>query len=155
MTLGVAATVMLPQGDADDDANTSLGVRATFAYAFTPYVAALASFDYVMVNADRGVVGAGTDLHFHAFDVGARFTLPQPGAVQPFGELLFGPHSYGADSSAGSDSHRDIGYRLGGGAMVLLGGNAKLVAELAYTTATIDHASIESFALEGGVGWAL
>lgn len=69
------ATLVLPQADADRFSGTSPGLRLVSAYWFTPHVAAIGSFDYVLVNEKRRVVGPDASIRFYAINIGARFAL--------------------------------------------------------------------------------
>jgi hypothetical protein len=153
MSVSVSAMLVLPSGDASTYSDDSLGVRATFSYRVTPYIAPVASFDYVMVNAKQNVVGQMTDLGFYAFDFGARFTLPRPG-VQPFGEFLIGSHNASASGAGAGVNGSNLGFRFGVGLTVPAGDQIAWIAELSYSSATIDRYDIDGFGFEGGVAFS-
>src|SRR5688572_19452203 len=113
ITLGASLTVWLPQGDADDFSDTSLGVRPHFAYRLRPYVAIVATLDYVFVNENEGV----DSITYYAISAGGRLIKSRPGQLEPFGELLIGWHKL--DAEAIDDSA--IGFRIGGGATYPVG----------------------------------
>ncbi len=147
-----AAMVVLPQADADDMADTSLGVRGAFVYWAHPNVGVVASFDYIVVNEDEDFFDQ-VDLTFYSVGVGARFTTTKPTQLQPFGEVLVGRHTSVYDSPLGDDSNSDLGFRLSGGALYRLQPNLALVGQLSYSSAEIDDAEIEGIMLELGLAW--
>src|SRR5689334_3571487 len=87
MMVGGGLTVWIPQGDADDTTDVSLGLRGTFLYKARPWVGVVGSLDYVFVSEDEAVTG---DITYYSLSVGARFIKPRPGQVEPYGEILLG-----------------------------------------------------------------
>lgn len=152
MTLAGSTMVVLPQGDGDDVATTSLGLRASFGYWFRPFVAGVASFEYVIGNEKDGIEG---DYSFYAIDFGVRFAPPSQRRVRPFGEILIGRHTASYDGPGFDDSQSDIGFRLGGGVLWSVGDALSAVAQLAYSTAEIENADVDSLNLELGLSWTL
>ena len=130
MTAGGSVNIWVPQDDADDTSDTSLGIRGHFTYKFRPFLAAIGTFDYVFVNED----GDG-DITYYNLSAGARFIKPRPGQIEPYGELLIGYHVLDAE---GLDSESALGFRLGGGILYPVGD--KLVANFAlnYSTVSFD-----------------
>lgn len=149
MTAGVSATVWLPQGDADDFADTSIGLRPHFAYDAKPFLSVLGTFDYIFVSEKDGV----GDLTYYNICVGARLKKPRPGQIEPYGELLLGWHKLEAD---GGIDDSGIGFRLGGGVLYPI--SATLIANVAlnYSAVSIDvglgDADIDALIFEGGLG---
>ena len=150
MLIGVSGTVWVPQGDADDFADTSIGLRPHFSYRVKPFVAVLATFDYIFVNEIDSV-----DITYYSVNVGARFIKPRPGLVEPYGELVLGLHQFEADGFDDSG----IGFRLGGGVLYPFG--QKLVANLGinYSSVSIDaglgDVDVNALIFEIGVGFKL
>src|SRR5687767_2856368 len=89
MMAGGGLTVWIPQGDADDTSDPSLGLRGTFLYKAKPWVGVIGSLDYVFVNEDDVING---DITYYSLSVGARFIKPRPGQLEPYGEVLLGYH---------------------------------------------------------------
>lgn len=153
MLASAHAMLVLPQADADDYIETSLGARVAFGYSIRPWVAILGSVEYVLVNEASDTVPDDTSIHYWAIDLGARFTLPRP-RVQPFGELLLGRHTAGYDSPTTDDSDSELGIRLGAGLQAPLTPDLRLIAQLAYTSAEIENADLEAITLEAGAAWS-
>lgn len=155
VTLGAGALIVLPQGDADEFSDESLGGRLSFTYGFTPWVAGVASFELVAVNENDAAEDADADFDYYAIDLGVRVSPPWTDRLRPLGEFLLGRHTvrYDVPGEEGSDS--DLGIRLGGGLAMPLGGGAEFTALLSYVSAEIEDVDIESMQLEGGITWAL
>jgi opacity protein-like surface antigen len=147
MTVGGSLVVYVPQGDADDTSDTSLGLRGHFTYKFKPWLAAIGTFDYVFVNED-----GDSDITYYNLSAGARANLPRPGQIEPYGELLLGYHALDAE---GLDGESAIGFRFGGG--VLYPVSQKLIANvgLNYSTVSFDvglvDVSVDALVLEIGI----
>jgi opacity protein-like surface antigen len=147
MTAGGSVVVYVPQGDADDTSDTSLGLRGHFTYKFKPWLAALGTFDYVFVNED-----GDSDITYYNLSAGARFIKPRPGQIEPYGEVLLGYHVLDAE---GLDSESAIGFRFGGGILYPVG--QKLLANLAlnYSTVSFDvglvDVDVDALILEVGI----
>jgi hypothetical protein len=149
--VGAAATVWLPQSDADDVAETSIGIRPQVTYWVTSLFGIVASFDWVFVSEKED---SGEDsVTYYAISLGGRITLPRPAKIKPFGELLLGRHTLSAETSDIDES--GIGFRLGGGALFELGRNIGAIAEISYSSVEIDvgivDLNLEAFVLEAGV----
>jgi hypothetical protein len=148
MTVGASGTLWLPSGDADDVADTSLGLRGSFTYKVLPYLSAIATFDYIFVNEKDDA-----DVTYYNINAGARVFKPG-GKYQPYGELLLGWHKLDGDVLDDSG----LGFRIGGGVMYPMG---KLVANagLNYSSVEIDvmgfDVDIEALILELGISIAL
>jgi hypothetical protein len=153
--LDTSALLVLPQADADDYTEESLGGRVALAYAFSPYVSAMGSIEYVRANTKEDLVPDYYRIYFYSIDVGARFSLPQPGGVRPFAELLIGRHTAGYDSDSGDDTSSDFGYRLGAGLFYPVSAAIDAVGQVSYTSAEIEDADIDALVLEGGLGFRL
>lgn len=153
MQAGGAAMVVLPQADADDISDTSLGIRGTFVYWAHKNVGAVASFDYVFVNEEDLPFYDQVDLTFYSVNVGARFTSSERSKLQPFGEVMIGRHTSAFDSPGADDSESDIGFRIGGGAIYRFQPGLALTGQLSYTTAEIENSDIAGIMLEVGVAW--
>lgn len=147
--VGGSATVWLPQGDADDTSNTSLGVRPVVGYWLRPFIAIIGAFDYIFVSEKEDVTG---DITFYSISLGIRMTTPKPAQLKPYGELLLGRYTLDAE---GIDSQSDIGFRIGGGATYALGSNLAFTAGLGYSSVSIDvgfgDADIDALVLEVGL----
>src|SRR5436190_973636 len=92
MTIGLSGQIWIPQGDADDFADTSIGFRPHFAYSLKPWVAGVAAIDYTLVN-EKG----DGDVTYYSFSAGARFIVPRLDQIEPYGELLVGWHKFETD----------------------------------------------------------
>jgi hypothetical protein len=147
--VGGSATVWLPQGDADDTSDTSLGVRPVVGYWLRPFIAIIGAFDYIFVNEDANA----SDATFYSISLGARMTTPKPAQLKPYGELLLGRYTLDADNL--DDSQSDIGFRIGGGATYAMGDNVVFTAGLGYSSVSIDVAfgdiDIDALVLEVGL----
>jgi hypothetical protein len=148
-----SAMIVLPQADADDMADTSLGVRGSFVYWAHRNVGVVGSFEYVFVNEEEIPFYDEVDLTFYSINVGARFTTTKRTKLQPFGEVLVGRHTSVFDSSIGDDTDSDLGFRLGAGAVYRFQDGLALVGQVSYTSAEIDEADIAGMMLEVGVAW--
>jgi hypothetical protein len=144
ITIGASGTVWLPSGDADDVSDESLGLRGSFTYRFMPWLAGIATFDYIFVNEkDDGDIG------YYNINAGARAFKPG-GRFQPYGELLLGWHKLSGDLLDDSG----LGFRIGGGVMYPMG---KLVANagINYSSVSIDvmgfNVDIDALILEFGI----
>jgi opacity protein-like surface antigen len=148
MMAGGGLTLWIPQGDADDTSDPSLGLRGTFLYKAKPWVGVIGSIDYVFVNEDDGVA----DITYYSIGVGARFIKPRPGQIEPYGEILLGYHVLDVEDV---DSENAIGIRFGGG--ILYPVSNKLIANfgLAYNTVEFDFGavdvSVDAFVFEAGI----
>lgn len=147
MTVGGSLGVYVPQGNADDTSDTSLGIRGHFTYKFKPFLAGIGTFDYVFVNED-----GDSDITYYNLSFGARFIKPRPGQIEPYGEVLIGYHVLDAE---GLDGESAIGFRLGGGILYPVG--QKLLANLAlnYSTVSFDvglvDVDVDALILEVGL----
>ena len=154
LTLGAGALLVLPQGDADEFSDESLGARLAFTYGFTPWVAGVASFEYVAVNENDDAEDYDADFTYYAIDLGVRVSPPWQDRLRPIGEFLLGRHTVRYDVPGDEGSESDLGIRLGGGIATPIGGGADFTALLSYASAEIEEADIESMQLEGGVTWS-
>lgn len=147
LTAGVSATAWIPQSDAEDLADTSIGVRPFVTYAFLPYLAGIATFDFVFVNED-----GGDDITYYNINVGARLKKPRPGQLEPYGELLLGFHQFETDGFDDSG----IGFRFGGGILYPLSNRLVVNLGLNYSSVSIDvdifEIDVDAFIVEGGLG---
>ncbi|MDQ3335977.1 MAG: porin family protein [Myxococcota bacterium] len=147
MTVGGSLVVYVPQGDADDTSDTSLGIRGHFTYKFRPFLAGIGTFDYVFVNEDGDAA-----ITYYNISAGARFIKPRPGLIEPYGEVLLGYHAFDAE---GIDTETALGFRIGGG--ILYPFSNKLLANLAlnYSAASFDvgfaDVDVNALILEVGV----
>ena len=147
MTVGGSLAVWVPQGDADDTSDTSLGIRGHFTYKFKPWIAGIGTFDYVFVNED-----GDADITYYNLSAGARFIKPRPGQIEPYGEVLIGYHVLDAE---GLDSENALGFRVGGGILYPVG--QKLLANFAlnYSTVSFDvglvDVDVDALILEVGL----
>ena len=145
--VGGSLNIWLPQGDADDVAGTSLGVRPQFTYWIRPWIGIAASFDWVFVDADADV----GDVTYYSISAGARITMSRPARIRPYGELMLGRYTLEADGLDDSE----LGFRLGGGATYALGTSLGLNAGLGYSTVSMDTGffdiDIDALILEVGV----
>lgn len=155
MMVSASGVVAMPQADADDLVETSLGVGGALVYWLHPNVGVIGSFDYVFANTKEDRVPDGTDIYFYSVNVGARFTPRDRDGVQPFGEITLGRHTAGYDSGSGDDAQSDLGMRLGGGITYRTGAGISVVGQLTYSTAEIEGADINAFLLDLGVAWDL
>jgi hypothetical protein len=128
--IGVSLTIWVPQADADDFSNTSLGIRPQLAFWVQRYLAIVAAFDFVFVDTKQGV----GDVTYYSISLGGRLTTPRHARVKPFGELLIG--RYKIETDAGDDAN--LGFRLGGGVMWHAGRNMVGNAGLAFSSASLD-----------------
>lgn len=149
MMAGGGLTLWIPQGDADDTSDPSLGIRGTFLYKVKPWIGVVGSIDYVFVSEDDSVA---TDITYYSLSVGARVVMPRPGQLEPYGEFLLGYHVLDIEDV---DSENDIGFRLGGG--VLYPVSNKLIANVGidYSAVEFDFGgldvSVDAFVLEAGI----
>jgi opacity protein-like surface antigen len=127
---GVSLTIWFPQADADDFSDESLGIRPNFAFWIRPFVAVVATFDYVFVN-EKDRVG---DTTYYAISVGGRLTTPRPSQVKPYGEFLIGRHKL----EGGGADDANLGFRIGGGASLALRSNIVATAGLAFSSVSFD-----------------
>jgi hypothetical protein len=153
MQAGGAAMVVLPQGDAEDMSDTSLGIRGTFVYWAHKNVGAVGSFEYIFVNEKDNLIGDEVSLTFYSINVGARFTTSQRTKLQPFGEVMIGRHTSIADTPFGDTNDSDIGFRLGGGVLYRFQPGLAMTGQISYTTAEIEESDIAGIMLEVGVAW--
>lgn len=148
MMAGGALTLWIPQGDADDTSDPSLGIRGNFLYKAQPWVAVIGSLDYVFVNEDDGV----GDLTYWSLSAGARFIKPRPGQIEPYGEVLLGYHTLDVEDA---DSESALGFRLGGGILYPFSNKLVLDFSLAYSTVEFDFGiadvDVDAFVFQGGV----
>lgn len=150
ITAGGSLTVWLPQDDADDLSDPSLGVRPQFTFWALPQVGISASFDWVFVNEEEG----SDDATYYVISVGGRATMARPLKIKPYGELMLGWHKL---ETTGIDES-DLGFRIGGGALFELGSNAVATAGIGYSTVSIDtglfgvEVDIEALVFEFGAG---
>jgi hypothetical protein len=133
LSIGGSLAVWFPTSDADDFADTSLGVRGQATYWLREFVGITGGFDFVFVNED----GAG-DITYYAISAGARLQLPR-GRIRPYGEFLLGWHFL--DAEGFDDSN--IGFRLGGGATYALSPALVLGGGLGYSTTSIDAGIVD------------
>ncbi len=148
MAAGASVGVYFPQGDADETAETSPGVRAQFVYWVHPMVGIVGSFDWVFVAEKDGAA----DTTYYDVSAGARVTMRGQAKLKPFGELLIGRHTLSVDDANFDES--DIGFRLGGGGTYELGDSLQGFAQISYSTVDIDAGfgslDIEAFVIEAG-----
>jgi hypothetical protein len=150
VTAGAEVLVVLPQGDADDLIEESLGVRASVAVALHRMVAVVAAFDYVFGNAKESPFLEDVEFSTYSLSIGARGQLPVGRAI-PFAEVLIGRYTASFDSDFGEASDSDLGYRAGAGVRVPFGG-VELLATVEYAHTEIEDTDLS--ALELGVGAA-
>lgn len=153
VTVAATGVVAMPQADADDTTETSLGLGASLVYWINHNVGVVGSFDYVFANTKEDVVPDEVDIYFYSINIGARVTTRNRGGLQPFGELTLGRHTAGFDSPAEDDSQSDLGIRIGGGVTYRTQNGFALIGQLLYSTAEIEEADINAFVLDLGVAW--
>jgi len=150
MAFGAAAAVWLPSGDVDEFVDTSLGVRGTFAFHYRPFLAIIASGDFVFANEKENV----SDITYYTFGAGARL-IKSGRALEPYGEFLIGWHHI--DGEGTDDS--GIGFRLGGGAMYSLSPNLIANAGLSYSAVSIDvgivDVDVDALVFDVGIAYRL
>jgi len=150
MLIGASGTVWVPQGDSDNFADTSIGLRPHFSYRVRPFVAVLATVDYIFVNETDSI-----DITYYNVGVGARLIMPRPGLIEPYGELLLGWHKLDAEGFDDSG----IGFRIGAGILYPFG--QKLVANLGinYSSVSIDaglgDVDVDALIFDLGIGFKL
>lgn len=130
MTIGGSATLWLPQDDAEDTSDESLGLRAHFTYKFKDWLAGIGTFDYVFVNEETD-----GDATYYNLNAGARFIKSRPGQIEPYGEVLLGYYVLDAE---GADSESEIGFRIGGGILYPFSQTLLANAGLNYSTVSFD-----------------
>jgi hypothetical protein len=149
LVVGGSVAIWIPQSDADDFADVSLGVRPQVTYWITPLLGVTGSFDWVFVNEKSGT-GAGS-VTYYAISAGGRITLPRPARIKPYGEVMLGWHTL--DGEGFGDS--GLGFRLGGGATYALSQRLVASAGLGYSTASIDTGffdiTVAAFVLDLGL----
>jgi hypothetical protein len=150
VTAGAEVLVVLPQGDADDLIEESLGVRASVAVALHPMVAVVAAFDYVFGNAKESPFLEDVEFSTYSLSAGARGQLPVGRAI-PFVEVLIGRYTASFDSDFGEASDCDLGYRAGAGVRVPFG-RVELLSTVEYAHTEIEDTDLSAFEL--GVGAA-
>lgn len=153
VTVAAAGIVAMPQADADDTTETSLGVGASLVYWINYNIGVVGSFDYVFANEKEDVVGEDVDIHFYSINLGARVTTKNREGLQPFGEVSLGRHTVGYDAPGSDDTQSDIGFRIGGGVTYRTGSGFALLGQLTYSTAEIENADIDGFLIDLGVAW--
>ncbi len=148
--LGGRAGLWMPMDDADDYADSSLGLRVHGAYWVVPMFAIGGAFEWVAVNEEADTA----DLNYYGFGIDGLLTTPNPARVKPFGEIEIG--RYTIDSDTFDDSESDIGFRLAGGATMEMSPSVVLMGDLAYSTVDFDLGliSIDTAALILEVGVA-
>jgi hypothetical protein len=128
LSIGGSLAVWFPTSDADDFADTSLGVRGQATYWIREFVGVTGGFDFVFVNED-----GPADVTYYVISAGGRLQLPR-GRIRPYGELVLGWHFL--DTDGFDDSN--IGFRIGGGATYALSPALVLGGGLGYSTTSID-----------------
>lgn len=145
---GANLGVWMPQDDADDNADESLGIRARMVYWITPMIGVGGSVDYVFVNEDPD----GDDVDFYGIGVSGVITTPRPARIKPFGELELKRYTLDPPTL---DSESDFGFHLGGGARMALSPGMVLVGEASYSTVELDFGFVNfeasAFILEVGI----
>lgn len=129
-TVGGSLVVYVPQGDADDTSDTSLGIRGHFTYQLRPFLSGIGTFDYVFVNEDGDAA-----ITYYNISAGARFIKPRPGLIEPYGEVLLGYHAFDAE---GIDTETALGFRLGGGIRYPFSNTLLASFALNYSAASFD-----------------
>lgn len=147
MLLSASALVVLPQSDADNVTETSLGLRTAFAYRVHPWIFVVGAFEYVFANEKEDVVG-DTNINYYSIGFGGRLVSPKKAKLKGFGELLIGRHTLTVDGDADSD----LGFRLGGGGLYEIGPNLTLIGQVSYSSVEIERADIDALILEFGIG---
>ena len=146
--LGGNVGMWIPQDDAEDYADASVGLRLRGAYWVVPAFAVGGAVDWVFVNEDAEVA----DLNYYGFSITGMVTAPWQARVKPYGELSLGLYTLDSDDL---DSESDVGFRLGGGARVGLSPAMSLLAGVAYSTAEFDYGivsvDVAAFILEVGL----
>jgi hypothetical protein len=148
LVIGGSAVIWVPQSDADDTTDTSIGVRPQVTYWITPFVGVTGTFDWVFVNEESGV----GDVTYYTIGAGARVTLPRPMRIKPYGELVLGWHVVDAEGVDESD----LGFRFGGGATYAVSRSLVVSAGLGYSTVELDagfgfEADISAFVIDVGI----
>lgn len=149
MTLGASGTIWVPQGDADDTSDTSLGLRAHFTYRVNEWIAPIGTLDLVFVNED-----GDADVSYYSLSAGARVIKARPGQLEPYGEALLGYHVLDVE---GADSESEIGFRIGGGILYPVGQKMLANVALNYSAVSFDFglADVDVNALIFEVGIAM
>jgi hypothetical protein len=147
LAIGGSLAAWIPQSDAEDLADVSLGIRPQVMYWVAPFVAVGGAFDFVFVNEDDGV----GDATYFAISVGGRLTMPGQRRVKPYGEVMIGMHFIDVEGTDESD----IGFRFGGGVSYALSTKLELTGGLAYSTASFDAGFVDftvgAFILDVGI----
>jgi hypothetical protein len=151
MAVGASALLILPQADADDFTETSLGLRASFVYWWHPHVGAVGSFDYVFVQEDGDAVPDGAAIGYRSINLGGRVRSDDGAPTVWFGELLIGRHTRTYDDDFVDQSDSDLGFQLGGGVTHRIGPAILVTGQLTYSTVEIEDADLAAFILAGGV----
>ena len=151
MMIGASGAIWSPSGDADQVAETSIGVRPWFTYRVKPIVALVASFDYVFVSEKDNVA----DVTYYNINFGGRFLVGRSGNLQPYGEFMLGYHKI--DTEGLDDS--TLGFRFGGGIVYSINDKMAATASINYSNASFDvegfSVDVEAFILEAGLGMRL
>ena len=90
VTVAATGVVAMPQADADDTTETSLGLGAALVYWINHNVGVVGSFDYIFANTKEDVVPDDVGIFFYSINIGARVTTRNREGLQPFGELTVG-----------------------------------------------------------------
>lgn len=148
LTVGGSLAIWIPQSDAENFADTSLGVRPQVTYWIRPFIGITGAFDFVFVNEDSGT----GDTTYYSFGVGGRATLPR-GRIRPYGELLLGWHFLDTD---GFDDN-NFGFRIGGGGTYALTRSLVANAGASYSTTSFDagfgfSVTVAAFVFDVGLG---
>ena len=155
VTVTANGVVAMPQADADDTTETSLGVGGSLVYWVNHHVGVVGTFDYIFANPKDDIVPDDVDIFFYSINIGARVTTRNREGLQPFGELTLGRHTAGYDAPGDDDSQSDLGIRLGGGVTYRTNSGVALVGQILYSTAEIEEADVNAFLVDLGVAWDL
>lgn len=136
-----------PRGDTRELAEASPALRPEVTYAITPWLAAVAGFDWVSVDkSDRLVAG---NAYYYAASLGARVMLPLHGRVQPLLAASLGRYSVHVDclpSMCGGALVHDntLGGRLDAGVSVAIRPAVHAQATIGYSHARFEVGALTS-----------
>lgn len=154
-----------PRAEARDLADVSPALRAEVAYAITPWLAAMAAGDWVVVDKAADLVAG--DVYYYAGSIGLNVTYPVRGRVRPVLGVSLGRYSVHADclpAVCGGALVNDsaLGERLDIGVSLRLHPRVQAQATLGYSHARLDLGryerdvrDVDALVLDLGLGLTL